>query len=274
VKLLQFAFKFYINASIHVALAVISFFAITVFEFNLQVSLSCWLFVFFGTVTGYNFVKYAKIAGLHHRSLTNSLRSIQVFSFVCFICFLVCAYFVSLQTIFITFFFGLLTFFYAVPFLRKKNLRTFSGVKIIIVALVWAGVTVFVPMVEVNMALTADCWLTFFQRFLLVVVLTLPFEIRDLRYDIGQLQTIPQQIGVRKTKILGIALLLVSLWLETFKATIVLKNLYGLVFLVLITGLALVLAKKKQSEYFAAFWVESIPIVGLFVLLLFFHCFP
>ena len=270
-KLLLSVFKFYINASIHVALSVISFVAITVLEFDLQVPVVFWLFVFFGTVTGYNFVKYAKIAGLHHRSLTDSLRSIQVFSFVCFAGLLICCFFLSFNTLMVTALFGLLTFFYAVPLLKKKNLRTFSGIKIIVVALVWAGVTVFVPMVEANTVLTTACWLTFFQRFLLVFVLTLPFEIRDLRYDITDLKTIPQQIGVQKTKILGVGLLMISVLLEGFKDTFVPYDLYSFILVVGLAGTGLLLAKKKQSKYFASFWIESIPIAGLSIVLLFRH---
>ncbi len=253
------------------AFAVVSFVAITVFQFDLLVPPALWVFIFFGTVTGYNFVKYAKIAGLHHRSLTDSLRSIQVFSLVCFSGLLVCCFFLSFQTLLVTALFGLFTFFYAVPFLRKKNLRTFSGIKILIVAIVWAGVTVLAPMVEVNMSLTTDGWLAFLQRFLIVFVLTLPFEIRDLQYDVAHLKTIPQQIGIQKTKILGIGFLMIALVLEGFKDEIINTEIYGLLLLVLLVMVALLLARKKQSEYFASFWVESIPIVGLCVLLVFRH---
>ncbi len=140
-----------------------------------------------------------------------------------------------------------------------------------VVAVVWAGVTVFVPMVEAKMSLTTDCWLAFFQRFLIVFVLTLPFEIRDLRYDVAQLNTIPQRIGVPKTKILGIGLLVFAIILEGLTNEIELYYLYSFLLLSGIIGTALILAKKKQSEYFASFWVESIPIVGVCFLLLFRH---
>jgi 4-hydroxybenzoate polyprenyltransferase len=254
-----------------VALVVVSFLASTVFQFQLETPFAVWFFVFFGTVTGYNFVKYATIAGLHHRSLTNSLRSIQVFSLLCFAGLFFCSYFLSVKTLLVSLIFGLFTFFYAVPFLWKKNLRTFSGIKIIVVAVVWAGVTVFLPMVEAKMTLTTNCWLTFFQRFLLVFVLTLPFEIRDLQYDIAHLKTIPQQIGVRKTKILGTVLLMLTLVLEGLKDIISAAEIYTLVFLTILVMIALLMAKKKQSEYFASFWVESIPIFGVCMLILFRH---
>ncbi|RDK84274.1 hypothetical protein C8D94_105119 [Marinirhabdus gelatinilytica] len=252
-------------------MAVVSFALITTIEFDLNVPIAFWVFIFCGTVTGYNFVKYAKIAGLHHRSLANSLRSIQIFSFLCFAALLLSCFFLQMDTLIVTGIFGFFTVFYAVPFLKRKNLRTFSGIKILIVALVWAGVTVFVPMVAAGMTFTTDCWLAFLQRFFLVFVLTLPFEIRDLQYDVAQLKTIPQLLGVKKAKLLGMGLLVGVLLLEGFKDTIVPSSFYSLFCMVGITGIALLAAQKEQSRYYSSFWVEGIPIAGLLLLLLFGH---
>ena len=76
---------FYINASIHVALAVYAFVRITEFYLDLSYNESLDFFLFFATITGYNFVKYAGVAKLHHRSLTKNLRVIQLFSLSCFL---------------------------------------------------------------------------------------------------------------------------------------------------------------------------------------------
>ena len=110
-KLLKRVFAFYINASIHVALAVLSLLAITVLEYHLVIPIELWLFVFLGALTGYNFVKYAKVAGLHHRSLTQSLKAIQIFSGICFVFLAFIAFKLSIQTLMITAAFGLATFF-------------------------------------------------------------------------------------------------------------------------------------------------------------------
>lgn len=270
-KQLRILFKFYINASIHVALAVLALVGVTVLQFGLEVRAFFWLFLFCGTITGYNFVKYAKIAGLHHRSLTNSLRSIQVFSLFNFAGLLASSFFLSPQTLLLMAFLGLLTFFYAVPFLRKKNLRTFSGVKIFVVALVWSGITVFGPMAEVGMVWTIDCWIAFFQRFLLVFVWTLPFEIRDLRYDVKKLKTIPQLLGVSATKGIGIVVLVGVILLDGLTQGLLFSTHYALVFVAVVSGFALVLSQKKQSQYFASFWVEGIPIIWFVSLVLLRH---
>src|SRR5690606_28184293 len=122
-KFLKEVFAFYINSSIHVALAVVALMAITVLDYELKVTYVFWSFVFFGSLTGYNFVKYAEIAGLNNRSLTNSLKTIQVFSAVCFVALGIITFQLSLRTLMIAAGFGLLSFFYAVPFFKNKNLR-------------------------------------------------------------------------------------------------------------------------------------------------------
>ena len=56
-NILKKIFSFYINSSLHVAIAVCAFAMITVIEFDLELSKSVIGFIFFGTVFGYNFIK-------------------------------------------------------------------------------------------------------------------------------------------------------------------------------------------------------------------------
>lgn len=270
-KMFSRVFRFYINASIHVAFAVVALLGVTVLAFGLKIPQALWMFVFFGTISGYNFVKYAKVAGLHHRSLAQNLRSIQVFSAVCLAAFFFSMFYIKIETLLVTTVFGFLTFFYAVPLFRNKNLRNISSFKIVVVAMVWTGVTVAVPVVEDGMKLTTDFWMSLIQRFLLVLVLIIPFEIRDLKFDNTHLQTLPQRLGTRVTKIVGAILLVVILLLEGFRNLIEYAHLYSLTSIVIVTGFLLRFARKKQSEYFASFWVESIPMVWILLFYLFRH---
>jgi hypothetical protein len=259
-RLLFKAFHFYINASIHVAFAVCALVGVTIIEFHLEVSSAFSAFVFFGTITGYNFVKFAEVAGISHKSLVEALRSIQIFSLFCFVMALYFGLQFSDKTIAVTLIFALLTFFYVVPLLKRKNLRTFGGLKIFIVGLVWAGVTVIVPVIASELPLTTASWISFLQRFLLVVALTLPFEIRDLGYDVLELKTLPQQFGLRKSKVLGLLLLLVCIILEGFKGQFSWSHFTSLAITSTLIAAFLLISKKHQSKYFASFWVESIPI--------------
>ncbi|TVZ57043.1 hypothetical protein OD91_2349 [Lutibacter sp. Hel_I_33_5] len=266
-KLLKIALDFYVNASIHVALSVYCFVRITEIYFNLSYNESLDYFMFYGTITGYNFVKYAGVAKLHHRSLTNNLKAIQIFSFICFL--LMCFYGVKLSfnTLLFLVPFSLLTLLYAIPFLSgfQKNLRTISHLKIIVVALVWTGFTVLAPLVDVQSELSEVAYLAAFQRFLLVIVLILPFDIRDIKYDAISLQTIPQKIGVENTKKLGYFLLIICLVLEFVIApNSSIRNLFLIFFFALL--FLLMRAKESQSKYYSSFWVESLPIFWCIIL--------
>lgn len=267
-KVFKLIFDFYINASIHVALAVYAFLRITELYFDIPHNQNLNYFIFFGTITGYNFVKYAGVAKLHHRSLTNDLKAIQIFSFFAFLVLCYYAYQISFATLYFTFPFCLLTVLYAVPFLSgfEKNLREISYLKIIVVALVWAGFTVLIPLVDIGKEIDLNSILLLVQRFLIVVVLILPFDIRDVKYDSISLQTIPKKIGIEKTKKLGIMLLVFSLILEyilPFSNWV--KTPFMLFFFVII--LFLMRAKTNQSKYYSSFWVELLPVVWWLLLL-------
>ncbi len=280
-KFLRILFDFYIDASIHVALAVVSLVWVTAFEYQFDLSFYLLGFVFFGTITGYNFVKYAHSAGLHHKGLTNSLKSIEIFSFLCFGMVLYCLLNLPARILGVTTVLGVLTVLYTVPFLKKKNLRTVSGLKIFVVALVWAGVTVSIPLVWyhdgaslANIYDVSNYWATFFQRFLLVIIWTFSFEIRDMGYDDAALKTLPQLFGVTTVKIIGILLLAGVIFLEFVKNFSGFSNhievrsnhLLGLLLIGFLTLNLLLVSRKKQARYFASFWVESIPIVWMCIL--------
>jgi 4-hydroxybenzoate polyprenyltransferase len=273
-KLLKRLFQFYVNASLHVAIAVVCLVAITSLEFGLDLLKEFYLFVFFGTITAYNFVKYAEVAGLHHRSLTDSLKTIQIFSFICFAALLYFAVQQRFYVLVVTFGFGVLTLLYAVPFLKYKNLRNFPGLKLFIVAIVWAGITVIVPVLASEEVINTSAILTFTQRVCMVIVLTIPFEIRDLPYDIVALRTLPQLFGVLKTKWLGTILVMLIFSIEAIKGNS--TQVYWLS-LLLFGGMLLMgiwFSREKQSKYYASFWVESFPIWWLGILLLIRHFLP
>ncbi|SDW48796.1 UbiA prenyltransferase family protein [Aequorivita viscosa] len=268
-KISKWILAFYINSSIHVALAVVALTEITVLEYNLSVPKALWMFVFFGAVTGYNFVKYAKIAGLHHRHLTNSLKTIQIFSGLSFLALLYNIFYLPWDLMLIALAFGIPTFFYAVPLIRHKNLRSFTGIKIFIVAFVWAGITVIVPVKVAVGEVSVDVLLTFIQRILIVVVLMLPFEIRDVPYDSLNLKTLPQQIGVWGTKMLGEGILLICLVFEFFKLSTDGAYLISLLLFSVLLGAMLIISKPYQNRYFASFWIEGLPILwwGIYIFL-------
>ncbi len=259
--------NFYINSSIHVALAAYAFVRITEFYYDLEYNETLNYFIFFATITGYNFVKYFGIAKFHHRSLTKDLKIIQIFSFLCFLLMCYYAYQLPIQILILFIPFGFLTVLYAIPLLSgfQKNLRNISYLKVIIVAFVWSGTTVLLPLIHTEVNIDSNIVLFAVQRFLIVAVLILPFDIRDIQYDAISLQTIPKKIGIQNTKKLGFVLLLLALVIEFLISTqTTTKNIFlGFSF---VTVLFLMRAKENQSRYYSSFWVEALPIFWWIIL--------
>ena len=105
--------------------------------------------------------------------------------------------------------------------------------------------------------------LIFAQRFLFVVAITLPFDIRDVDFDDATLKTIPQVLGVIYAKRFGILCLMLFVGMEFFKT---LTDSFGFREHLMIATLVLIFlmrANKDQNKYYSAFLVESIPIVWL-----------
>lgn len=274
-RLLKQVLDFYINSSIHVAFSVVALTYITLFEFELTQDKDLLFFIFFASISGYNFVKYYGLAKWHHRHLTRWLKTIQIFSLSCFLAMSFFLFQLSTKVLVAISVFGIVTFLYAIPFLPKKiyldehkNLRNISGLKVYVIAFVWAGVTVLLPVINENYVFDTDVRITFFQRFLYVIALILPFEIRDLQYDDLKLSTIPQKKGVKFTKFLGAFILIVFILLEFFKDEIRLPHLISLLIISLLTVIFIAFSKKNQGKYYSAFWVEGLPLVWLMIMLL------
>ncbi len=263
-------FNFYINASIHVALSVYALVRITEHYFEIDYNQNLNYFTFFATISGYNFVKYAGVAKFYHKSLTNNLKIIQIFSFVCF-CFL-CYYAWLLPINALLYFIPLvlITILYIVPFLGgfQKSLRKVGYLKIFIVAIVWSLVTATIPMLVVENEFSSELILSSIQRVLVVLVLILPFEIRDMMLDLKDIKTLPQKIGIEQTKKVGFALLLFALVFEfLITDSLITRNVFLAVSFVML--FFLMRSKENQSTYYSSFWVESIPIFWWILLLLF-----
>ena len=269
-RFFKLIFNFYINGSIHVGLSCYALVRMTQYMFHIPEGDAVANFVFFGTIVGYNFVKYDALARAKKIQMRKELKIITLFSFCSFI--LVGFYFFQLERVtqIVAIAFLSITLLYTLPFFpNKKNARNWAGVKIYIVALCWVGVTLGLPILDAELPITFDFYLKFVQRFILIFVLVLIFEIIDLAYDDPHLKTVPQQIGVKHTKILGLILLIPFYLLEFLKSNLDKDQLIINFILVLMISLFLIFANEKRSKYYTSFCAESIPIVWWLLLLLF-----
>lgn len=259
---IQALFDFYLKSSIHVALSVYALVRMTQFMFGIPYDKPMAFFAFFGTIVGYNFVKYDALARAKKRMMRNELKLIAGLSFMSFLAVGYCFFQLERITQLVAVGVLILTLLYTLPFFpNRKNARNWAGVKIYIVALCWVGVTLMLPLVNAHHDLGSDFLIKCVQRFILIFDLILVFEIIDLNNDDPHLKTVPQQIGVKQTKLLGLLLLVPFYFLEFLKTNFIEKQLIVNLVLVVILSLFLLFSNENRSKYYSSFWVESIPIL-------------
>jgi len=164
--------------------------------------------------------------------------------------------------------FLILTILYTLPFFpNTKNARNWAGLKIYIVAICWVGVTVILPILNSGISFQNSLYIIALQRFLLIFSLILIFEIIDLKTDDPHLKTVPQQIGIKNTKVLGFVLLIIFCGLGFFNINSNGNGNFQLLELLLnfviafVIAIFLYFANENCSKYYTSFWVESIPIL-------------
>ena len=270
--LLKRVFDFYIFSNIHVALAVFCLVKITLLSYG-NSSYIIPLFCLFSTIASYNLIRIFRIEEVQpwfYEFIKNNKLILILFTvFSAVVAFLLIFKF-RYATLFWFIPFGIITLFYVNPFHLKKqkiSLRYIAFVKLFLIAISWAAVTVIIPLVQHQIHIGSTEIILFVQRFLFVAAITIPFDIRDVTYDKEELKTLPQAIGVPKSKWLGILFLMLFLGLEFFKTTVVTEQLRIHFFIAVVTLLFLVKSTEDQNKYYSAFFVESLPMVwlGLFI---------
>ena len=269
--LLKRVFDFYIFSNIHVALAVFCLVKITLLSYG-NSSYIIPLFCLFSTIASYNLIRIFRIEEVQpwfYEFIKNNKLILILFTvFSAVVAFLLIFKF-RYATLFWFIPFGIITLFYVNPFHLKKqkiSLRYIAFVKLFLIAISWAAVTVIIPLVQHRIHIGNTEIILFVQRFLFVAAITIPFDIRDVAYDKEELKTLPQAIGVPKSKWLGI-LFLMLLGLEFFKTTVVPEQLRIHFFIAVVTLLFLVKSTEDQNKYYSAFFVESLPMVWLGLLI-------
>lgn len=252
---------FYVGGSLHVALSAFAMVQVTCIRLGLPMDVAVSGFTFFGTVVGYNFVKYDAIARSGKSGGGMKMRAFILLSFVSFIATAWFFFQMEIRTQLVSVGALVVTALYTLPFFpNRRTARDWAGLKIYFVALCWVAVTVAMPVIDSGIAIDGDFPVMCLQRFLLVVVLLFIFEIIDLQWDDPHLKTVPQQIGVERTKILGVLLVLVIMGLEFLKTQKFHDHIpVNVGFAVLVCGFLLG-ASDKRSRFYSTFWAEALPV--------------
>lgn len=172
---------------------------------------------------------------------------------------------------------ALLSAVYPLQFVRNgtSGLRNIAGLKLLIISSVWAIVTVILPAVQAGIQLNFDiAWLAL-QRFLFVMAITIPFDIRDLRIDSPSINTLPYLLGVKRSRFVAhFSIFLaevgaVFMYLTDFFSA---GEMAGHLVAFEITSLLIYRSSPKRPDLFFSFWVEGTSIL-LFLLVFIFNYF-
>lgn len=149
----------------------------------------------------------------------------------------------------------LIGFFYAYRGKRSHALRDIPYLKIYLIALVWAVVSVMWA------AYREEVWndkiaLISGVVFLYILATTVPFDVRDLIYDSEQQKTIPQLIGKRRSKwISAMALILSAGILSASDSSFFANPLFYCAYLGMIAFI--IFTDEKRSEMYFSGWIDG-----------------
>lgn len=237
-KIFKSILDFYTITSIHVAVAVFALVQVTRITLNISTNLDVDLFILFGTIFGYNFLKYFEVFQKKVFTVKKNyaILLVTIFALVGMLfCFLKMEFEIKMA------FLGISIVVFTYPFLRKYGL-----LKMFIVAICVAYITVYIPSFILNWNYKLGYLM---QRLLVVVCLLIPFEIVDHEIDAKTLVTLPHKIGIQNTKLIGYFLLLICYYFLQLELIIV-----------LLIGVFIFFSNANRSKYYTSFWTESIPI--------------
>jgi len=151
---------------------------------------------------------------------------------------------------------------YYVVRIGGRNLRELPHPKIHSIAFTWTVIMVVFPIVNENL----NNWRVFKffipAHYLYFIAVAIPFDIRDLKYDLPSQKTIPQVVGVRNAKIISIILLtLMCIVMGAIPSYSLLTPLFMLAILTQITLIAF--SGKKQDFYYTIFIDGAIALLGI-----------
>lgn len=264
-------FDLYIKGSLHVSLAVTAFSYITVLLYRLNVPAALYIFIFTATVLSYNFTKYLVLFENKTVLVRGRLKFIAVITVFALAGMVISLVLLDIHVLLFSLLPGLLTAAYALPVFQKgTNLRQVFGIKLLIIGTVWALVTVGLPFIA-HFGANQDFSIMIvegLQRLLFVMVITLPFDIRDVQADSRRLGTIPQIFGIKKTKLIGSGILLSVFLIEIFQSPVFTYSFWIFLLVLCVTGILVWKSMVVQPKYFASFWVEGIPVAWAALLIL------
>ena len=271
-QVLKRSFAFYVFGNIHVALAAYCLTKISFLQFEISNQFLA-NFVFFSTIVSYNMIRLFQLNEI------NSMMAIWIRSnktpliILNGVAVIFCIYYLfnfKFVQILVLLPLLLATVFYAIPYRKKfSGLRNIPGLKLFLIAITWTGLTLCLPIFSADMQYSSQVYVLVAQRFLFIFAITIPFDIRDAQFDLPELNTLPQVIGVEKSKIIAVVaiflVIVTDFWIPHNE-----PNQIWINFLIMsLSMVMIVFSGMKRSRFYTAFWIEALPILWYLLYLIF-----
>jgi len=268
-QLLVKIFKFYILSNLHVAFSLLALYNI----FNKNIDNYYAVFLVSSTVLSYNMIRFfsfktnrffIKKFVIKHQAWFIGIIVLSTFlSFYSFI------YFAKIIKLLLIPFFGL-TLFYNLnfSFLPFGKLRKNGVIKIVVVALVWSGLLVFIPefsSIYHSGNYLNTCLVCVFV-FIYVLMLTMSFDQRDLLIDNSNLRTLPQLYSKYLIYFYVFFNAILTLIAYVYTDSLLAFSIY--IFMINLSVLLCYKSTEHKNFYYTAFWIEGLPILWYFLQLI------
>jgi len=155
---------------------------------------------------------------------------------------------------------GLISIFYVLK-IRGVNMREIPYLKIHLIAFTWVVVLLIFPILneKVNVQILPIA----IAHYLYVVAISIPFDIRDLRFDNPSQKTIPQLLGVISSKILAFFLLGLFFFILVYTYPTLLFNPFFYLATFAQAVLILIMNESRSDFYCAGLIDGAIGLLGL-----------
>lgn len=170
---------------------------------------------------------------------------------------LVCLLLLNIEVVWILVPAGVIAFLYVGRLISVKQLglRDIPHLKVYLVAFVWSILSGVLPALNDGVSFSSPVWIFTAAVFLVILALSIVFDLRDVDLDEKSTRTIPQLVGERGARVLAAFILLAGCFLWSLIGA-------DLVFPAAVTGISGVILlgvyQPSRSDFYYSFLMDGV----------------
>lgn len=144
---------------------------------------------------------------------------------------------------------------------KGRNMRELPYLKIHLIAITWSVVIFVFPVL--NEKIEVNLFSVFLAHYCYVLAVTIPFDVRDLKYDDKRHKTIPQTVGINASKTLSVVLLIIFTLLMFCLLQGLKTNILFIIAIVTQIMLVVFMNEQRSDLYCAGYIDGAISLLGI-----------